>query len=635
MYDISDYIQDLNQRIFLPGLQREYVWSEKQTENLFDSLIREYPVGLITRWDVAHSNTDYYPYKFIQNFVDDSRAVPEAIKDAGYRKYNEEATEDESDISYLVIDGQQRLTSLFIGLFGQRIEYTKGKGGSRSNITHWSSRELCVNLLGHPDFDGENLAGDYEFQFRKTDEYDKNSEFGYKKSSDGTERYWFPLPKMMNENRETRSARAIRKETEKELGKVDLAENRRQDLLDIRSEVLPKIESRILDAELPSKDVKKHSSEIKEIFQRINIEGEDPDPYQLLLSRMMSTWPFTPPKEKQINPRKKTENWVQSYQGKFESYETKINRELFMRYSSYLIDDVLKTKPVSKLDDSELLKIREKWLKDGAEASEHESGTCRWFCYCLDAALTSVTKLGFTSSSMSTMSMIAALGKFYYYNPDADPSEEENLRQIYRFLSKLLLLKSSKGSLGRVEATRVSHFLHKNREKDYEKFPADDAFAYLDDYLDVEIAAETIDNIVEQARYQKASSSDVFSSWDVAAVLDLSTPFAQFSTVEELQVDHIYPVSKREEIADKLGVEIEEVDVHRIGNLQLLPKEKNLQKSDKMPIKWQNELSEPEKGEIRRVNNFPEEYPTAENYRQFVNEREKKIAEAVTEEVQS
>ncbi|AXG06564.1 DUF262 domain-containing protein [Haloplanus rubicundus] len=638
MGDISDYIQDINRRIFLPGLQREFVWSEKQTENLFDSLIREYPIGLITRWDVAHTDAEYYPYEFIQNYVDDSRAVPDTLNDEGYRKYNEEADEESSDLSYLVIDGQQRLTSLFIGLCGQRIEYTKGKGGRRSNIEHWSSRELCVNLLGHPDFDGDDLAGDYEFEFRKTADYDDGSDFGFVRDSDGTERYWYPLPKMMNEQREVRSARDRRNETESELADADLSEERRSHLLEIRSEVLPKIESRILDAELPSKDVKKNSSEIKEIFQRINIEGEDPDPYQLLLSRMMSTWPFTPPEAKQINPRKKTEQWVQSFQDKFGGYETKIDRQLFMRYSMYLVDNVLKTRPISDLTDSDMEEIRKKWLQDRGQGSEHEADTCRWYCYCLDAAFTSVTKLGFNSTSMSTMAMIAALGKFYYLNPNADPEGENNLRQIYRFLSKLLLLKSSKGSLGRVEATRVSNFLSENRNEDYTEFPADEAFEYLKSFTDIEIGTETVKNIVKHAEYQNSTSSDVFSSWDVAAILNLSTPYAQFADADSLEVDHIYPQSKAEKIADELDLdEGNEINIHRVGNLQLLPGEKNRQKGSKEPANWlQDDLSDHERGEYKRVNNFPDAYyPLVDNYPDFVREREEMIIESITEEVQS
>ncbi|WP_146417589.1 DUF262 domain-containing protein [Haloarcula hispanica] len=636
MTEISDYIQDINERIFLPGLQREYVWSEKQTEKLFDSLIRGYPVGQITQWDVAHTDTEYYPYKFIQNYVDDQRAVPESLRKEGYRKYNEEASEEQSNLSYLVIDGQQRLTSLFIGLVGQRIRYTKGMGGKRSNIQHWSSRELCVNLLGHPDFNDEKLSGDFEFKFKQTSDFDNQSGFGFTETSKGIERYWFPLPKMMNENREVKSSKELMDMTDKELKGVNLSESRRQHLKEIRSRVLPEIKSQILNENIQSEEVKKEASDIKEIFQRINIEGEDPDPHQLLLSRMMSTWPFTGPDNEKINPRELTENWVPSFQQEYEAYNTKIDRELFMRYSMYIIGKTLKTNPVTELGESELLEIRSKWLKEGPEVSKHESGDGMWFCYGLDAALKSVTKLGFTSGSMSTMAIIAALGKFYYYNPNANPDDEENLRSVYNLLSRLLLLKSSKGSIGRVEATRISKFIHENKEEDYTIFPTDEVWDFLMDYMDAEITEEIIENIVKQAEYQNSTPSGIFSNWDVAAILDLSTPYAQYTSVDKLEVDHIFPEAKAGEIADELSIAEDELNIHRIGNLQLLPSEKNRQKSDKLPIEWlQNDLGDVEKDEIKRVNNFPDDYPTVENYREFIEAREKDIIEAVTEEIQS
>ncbi len=46
---ISEVIENLNQRYFLPDIQREYVWLSKPKENkieeLFDSLLRGYPIG--------------------------------------------------------------------------------------------------------------------------------------------------------------------------------------------------------------------------------------------------------------------------------------------------------------------------------------------------------------------------------------------------------------------------------------------------------------------------------------------------------------------------------------------------------------------------------------------------------------
>jgi len=62
---VSDYLSEINDHIFLPGLQREFVWNPRQIEELFDSLIRDYPIGAITEWRVRAANiSDYNSYNF-------------------------------------------------------------------------------------------------------------------------------------------------------------------------------------------------------------------------------------------------------------------------------------------------------------------------------------------------------------------------------------------------------------------------------------------------------------------------------------------------------------------------------------------------------------------------------------------
>jgi uncharacterized protein with ParB-like and HNH nuclease domain len=127
---VEDMLPDLNSRIFLPGLQREFVWNPSQVEMLFDSLMRDYPIGVLIKWNVRRAREDYYAYEFIQNYIADSGRVPQALKDEGYIRNNDRA-DDAAEADALIIDGQQRLNSLFIGLFGSIVTYTGGTGKSR------------------------------------------------------------------------------------------------------------------------------------------------------------------------------------------------------------------------------------------------------------------------------------------------------------------------------------------------------------------------------------------------------------------------------------------------------------------------------------------------------------------------
>ncbi|WQV96726.1 DUF262 domain-containing protein [Helicobacter pylori] len=119
---IKEVVDGLNVRYFLPDIQREYVWlqkaDEKKIEQLFDSILRGYPIGSFLFWklqrkDIATSNEqdnnklNFQLYQFITNY-DERKPHNEKIRIEQIRR----------DDLYIVLDGQQRLTSLYIGLKG-------------------------------------------------------------------------------------------------------------------------------------------------------------------------------------------------------------------------------------------------------------------------------------------------------------------------------------------------------------------------------------------------------------------------------------------------------------------------------------------------------------------------------------
>lgn len=105
---IKDAVEGIYSRQFLlPAIQREFVWSADQIEVLFDSLMRDYPIGSFLFWYVPKQNTrDYEYYEFIRNYSElDAR-------------HNPKANINGNDDIVTVLDGQQRLTALYIGLKG-------------------------------------------------------------------------------------------------------------------------------------------------------------------------------------------------------------------------------------------------------------------------------------------------------------------------------------------------------------------------------------------------------------------------------------------------------------------------------------------------------------------------------------
>lgn len=94
--------QDSNGGFWLPNIQRPFVWSEEQIARLFDSIMREYPISTLLIWK---TKDPIKHRKFIDHWRDGQR-----IADAYVMANN--------DTKQLVLDGQQRLQSLMIGLRG-------------------------------------------------------------------------------------------------------------------------------------------------------------------------------------------------------------------------------------------------------------------------------------------------------------------------------------------------------------------------------------------------------------------------------------------------------------------------------------------------------------------------------------
>lgn len=87
---------------WLPNIQRAFVWHEDQIERLFDSIMREYPIGALLVW---RTGSKIKRRKFIDNYKHTLRLIDFYVPENDQTKM-------------LVLDGQQRLQSLFIGLKG-------------------------------------------------------------------------------------------------------------------------------------------------------------------------------------------------------------------------------------------------------------------------------------------------------------------------------------------------------------------------------------------------------------------------------------------------------------------------------------------------------------------------------------
>jgi uncharacterized protein with ParB-like and HNH nuclease domain len=105
---IKDAIDNVHKKNYLlPAIQREFVWGAYQIERLFDSLMRDYPISSFLFWEVEKANIDNYQfYEFVREYHERDNTHNPKANIVG-----------ESGIT-AILDGQQRLTSLYVGLKG-------------------------------------------------------------------------------------------------------------------------------------------------------------------------------------------------------------------------------------------------------------------------------------------------------------------------------------------------------------------------------------------------------------------------------------------------------------------------------------------------------------------------------------
>ncbi len=118
----------------LPAFQREFVWSSDQIEKLFDSLMKGYPISSMLFWKVkGETKTDFRFYQFLKQYIQ------------FHKTHNESTNTDQVNDFHAILDGQQRLTALFIGLCGSYAykEYRRAYAYSE-----WSypTRHLYLNI---------------------------------------------------------------------------------------------------------------------------------------------------------------------------------------------------------------------------------------------------------------------------------------------------------------------------------------------------------------------------------------------------------------------------------------------------------------------------------------------------------
>lgn len=208
----------LNGRIGLPDLQRPFVWADAKVRDLFDSMMKGFPVGYVMLWA---SPADYVNTKNI------------GVGEKQFKRPDD-----------LVIDGQQRLTSLLAAMTGVEV-LDKNFGPRRIRISFEPlTKEFQVWTKAYER--SYQYIADISEVFKA---YERNESSKYRRA----------LVNRMNEGRRKYEQPELTDEEE------DRIEDNINSLLSLRNYTIPTL--RIL--------AKADEEDVAEIFRRVNSGGQN------------------------------------------------------------------------------------------------------------------------------------------------------------------------------------------------------------------------------------------------------------------------------------------------------------------------------------------------------------------------
>lgn len=173
-----------NGQLFLPAIQRHFVWTPDKIEKLFDSIMLGYPIGTFLFWTVSAkliNEKKYSIYRFIQDYHARDNNLNQRV---GKPIIINEIT--------AILDGQQRIGSMYMALKGS-IAFKKPKA-RRDNNDAYPSKQLYLNLIkgeNNDEDDDEDEKNSFDFRFLSDDEYNQACEIEKSTPIESRNHLWF------------------------------------------------------------------------------------------------------------------------------------------------------------------------------------------------------------------------------------------------------------------------------------------------------------------------------------------------------------------------------------------------------------------------------------------------------------
>lgn len=550
---IDSIIEDINYSYLVPAIQREFVWSSDQILDLFDSVVRGYPIGSFLFWRVSGEYSEnQIKYKFIQNYIEDP-IHPEELDNVTYhnRRHRDHLERPPNKVN-LVLDGQQRLTSFYIGLDGSFTEKIINK--RRKKAESWNRKYLYLNVASPTD---EEVKGrKFDFRFKKPDP----------ESTEGE--HWYRVSRILEVDDFT-------EEAERVTDNIDQVDDFSVEQYQAVSKNIQRLYHAIREREAISyfEEDEENQEKILDIFIRANDGGTQLSKSDMLLSVATAQWSDAS-EGNEVVAREEIKQLVD----KLNQHKVRAGVEFdsnFVLRALLVASDIKSLSfTLSNFDVKTLEKMKYTWQDDR-------------FKQALFSTLNLLGSYGLTTSHIRSKMVILPVVYYYYkndnpvlsHNSEAGGDEREKI--LYWLCS--LVANGDLSTGGTIQTIRGVRDIIK--EASYRDFPLSEIESKLNDYN----KSMGFDRETLERWFSDGSASNQM----IRVVLSLGYFPNIASENYEYELDHIFPTSQlqRDVLVDEHGMSIEKAERlddlrSSIGNLQLIRAGENRSKSDKLPVDW-------------------------------------------------
>ena len=565
--------------LVLPAIQREFVWDHRQICGLFDSIMQGYPFGAFLFWQIEPEISGQFRfYDFLRHYHErDSSHCPDLPQ-----MVNRKVT--------AVLDGQQRLTALNVGLRGSMTWKLPYK--FRSNPSAYPKRHLYLDLLWQPTEEDEE-GRKYRFEFLP-----QQQGIGAAPENATPGECWFPVGDIMSMESGPPMLKWLtdhRKLEEQELNSAFKALHRLHNVVHY--------EHLVAFYEEKSQDIEK----VLQIFIRTNSGGTYLSYSDMLLSIAVAQW-------RQYDARQEVHAHVDDLNRIGQGFG--FSKDLVLKAGLMLCD-------VGNVG----FKVKNFTRENMSRVEEHWTDIKR----ALTLTVQLVSGFGFHEQTLRANSAILPIAYYLYKRDPGDAylthSHFEPDRQAVREWMIRGLLKVS-GIWGSGLDTLLTALREVLKENHTDSFPVGkirEAMARRGKTLFFEHAE--LEGLVDMR----------FNDRRTFALLSLIFPYIDLRS--EFHVDHIFPAAR----FTQRRLKSEGVPDHRIddfierrdglANLQLLDGPSNLEKGQKMPSVWlterhPNEANRRAEQERRLLGTVP---PSIADFDRFFDDRRVRLRTRIEE----